>query len=138
MNPRDTNTGTVLEELILTALKRSGYIFKRHVEIGKRLSVGRHIVDLVVEKENRQILVSLKWQQVSGTAEQKVPFEIICLIDAIEKGNYEKAYLVLGGEGWKLREFYIGGGLSSFIRNADKVHISTLENFIALVNQNRL
>jgi len=26
------------------------------------------------------ILISLKWQQSSGTAEQKVPFEVICLV----------------------------------------------------------
>jgi len=32
--------------------------------------------------------------------EQKVPFEVICLMDAMEQNpNYQKAYLVLGGEG---------------------------------------
>jgi hypothetical protein len=41
--------------------------------------------------------VSLKWQQVGGTAEQKVPFEVMCLADAVRAGH---AYLVLGGDGW--------------------------------------
>jgi len=43
-------------------------------------------------------LISMKWQQVSGTAEQKVPFEVICLIEALKNngGRYSKAYLVLG------------------------------------------
>ena len=66
---------------------------------------GRHFVDAIVSKDNRQFLVSVKWQQVSGTAEQKVPFEVICLIEALQASTYDKAYVVLGGEGWKLREF---------------------------------
>lgn len=37
----------------------------------------------------------MKWQQVSGTAEQKVPFEVICLMEAVATGAYQKAYLVL-------------------------------------------
>ena len=46
-------------------------------------------------KDRQKILISVKWQQVSGTAEQKVPFEIIGLADAVLTGEYAKAYLVL-------------------------------------------
>ena len=84
------------------------------------------------------MLVSVKWQQVAGTAEQKVPFEAICLLDAVERGPYEKAYLVLGGEGWKLRQFYVGGGLNRFLALANRVEIMTLEGFVAKANQGRL
>jgi len=80
----------------------------------------------------------MKWQQVSGTAEQKVPFEVICLADAIRQGTFQKAYLVLGGEGWKLRNFYIGGGLKSYLVDAEKVEILTLEAFVGRSNQGRL
>jgi len=59
--------------------------------------MGSHVVDAVAEKNGKQILISVKWQQVSGTAEQKVPFEVLCLLEAIENGPYQKAYLVLGG-----------------------------------------
>jgi hypothetical protein len=44
-------------------------------------------------------------QQVSGTPDQMVPFEVISLADAVTKNGFAKAYLVLGCEGWTLRAF---------------------------------
>jgi len=86
------------------------------------------------------VLISLKWQQVSGTAEQKIPFEAICLAEAVlaSNGKFRAAYLVLGGEGWSLREFFVSGGLNRHLRYGDRVKIVTLETFIALANQGRL
>ena len=94
----------------------------------------------MAEKDGHRILISLKWQQSAGTAEQKVPFEVISLVQAIlDAGDeYSKAYLVLGGEGWKLRDFYTGGGLEKHLEYADKVDILTLENFVAQANQGKL
>lgn len=134
----NTRTGGVLEAMVVPALNHGGYKHQSQVRIGDRLGCGKHVVDWVVEKDGREILVSVKWQQVSGTAEQKVPFEVICLLDAIQRGPYAKAYLVLGGEGWKLRQFYVGGGLNRFLSANDQVEIMTLEGFIARVNQGRL
>jgi hypothetical protein len=109
------------------------------VRIGQRLGCGRHIVDVVAEKTGRQVLVSLKWQEVAGTAEQKVAFEVICLAEALEAGTYQKAYVVLGGEGWTLRQFYTSGGLTKYLKTAlDSVEIVTLEGFTARANQGRL
>jgi hypothetical protein len=138
MSPRDTGTGGVLEAMIVPALKRGGYEYSIQQTIGTRFGGGRHVVDLVATKDDRTILVSVKWQQVSGTAEQKVPFEIICLAEAVLIGEYTKAYLVLGGEGWKLRAFFTGGGLKDHLVHADKVEILTLESFVARANQGRL
>jgi hypothetical protein len=95
-------------------------------------------VDAVAAKDGRRVLVSLKWQQVGGTAEQKVPFEVICLAEAALTGHYDKACLVLGGEGWTLRDFFVNGGLSAHLKNIDQVRIVTLENFIALANKGEL
>lgn len=138
MVPRDTRTGSVLEQMILPALDHGGYIYQTQVHIGKRLGGGKHIVDVLVEdSEGRKIIISLKWQQVSGTAEQKVPFEAMCLAEVIlsNRDLYQKAYLVLGGEGWKLRDFFISGGLNQHMRYGDLVDIVTLEGFIARANQ---
>jgi hypothetical protein len=44
---------------------------------------------------------------------------------------------VLGGEGWKLRNFYTGG-LKQHLAHADKVEILTLESFVAKANQGEL
>lgn len=138
MSPRNTTTGKVLEDMVLPALRRGGYEFKTQQTIGTRFGGGRHVVDAIAEKEGQRYLVSVKWQQVSGTAEQKVPFEVICLAEAVLTGQFAKAYLVLGGEGWKLRSFYTGGGLQRHLVHADKVEILTLEGFVAKANQGRL
>ena len=52
------------------------------------------MADVLAEKDSQKILVSSKWQQVGGTAEQKVPFELISLIEAIKGGPFTHAYLV--------------------------------------------
>src|SRR6185503_1251762 len=97
MTPRDTRTGDVLEEMILPSLGRGGYSFQKSQDIGRRPGEGKHIVDAIATKNGRSILISSKWQQVGGTAEQKIPFEVICLMKAIRDslGKYQKAYLIL-------------------------------------------
>jgi PD-(D/E)XK nuclease superfamily domain len=124
--------------MILPALNRGGYSYQTQQNIGPRFGGGKHLVDVVAQHGDKRILVSLKWQQVSGTAEQKVPFEVMCLADAVLAGRFSKAYLVLGGEGWKLRNFYIGGGLEQHLIHAEKVEILTLERFVARANQGNL
>jgi hypothetical protein len=138
MTPGSTRTGGVLERMILPALDQGGYSYDTQVKLGKRLGIGKHVVDAIARKDDRQLLISLKWQQVSGTAEQKVPFEIICLLEALEAGMHHKAYLVLGGEGWTLRTFYTGGGLKRFLVDSDRVEVLTLEGFVGRANQGKL
>jgi hypothetical protein len=138
MSPRNTRTGGVLEQMVLPALDHGGYRHQLQVKIGQRLGCGHHYVDVVAEKDDRKILISMKWQQVSGTAEQKVPFEVICLLEALESGEFSKAYLVLGGDGWKLRDYYISDGLNKYLNYTDKVEILTLEGFAGRANAGKL
>ena len=132
---RDTRTGEVLERMILPALESGGYAYRLGVNIGQRLGQTRHILDVLARKDGQTLLVSLKWQQVSGTAEQKIPFEVISLSYAMQGGDYSRAYLVLGGDGWRLRDFYTSGGLNEHLTRPELVQIVTLERFIALANQ---
>ena len=126
---------------MIPALHLGGYRCSPNANVGTRPSGKRHLVDvLAIDKEERKILISLKWQQVGGTAEEKIPYEIISLAHALRTGNgeYADAYLVLGGDGWSLREFYLSGGLNEHLQNGDLVKIRGLESFIALANQGRL
>lgn len=138
MSPRNTRTGSVLEAMILPALKQGGYAYTTQQVIGSRFGGGRHIVDVIAEKNKQRFLVSLKWQQTGGTAEQKVPFEVISLGEIVLTGPFDKAYLVLGGEGWTLRDFYVSGELKKHLWHADKVEILTLESFVARANKGEL
>ena len=135
---RNTRTGGVLEQMVLPALEQGGYTYETQVNLGQRLGLGRHFIDAVAEKNGRKFLISVKWQQVSGTAEQKVPFEVISLIEALEAGRFEKAYVVLGGEGWTLRDFYAAGGLKKYLIDSDKVEVVRLEAFVGRANQGKL
>ncbi len=129
-----------MEQMVLPALEMGGYKVRRSVNIGSRLGVSRHIVDTLADDgDGRLHLISLKWQQVQGTAEQKIPFEVICLVDAMLRDErFFKAYLVLGGEGWKYKEFYLRGGLRPYLPNADMVNIVSMEQFVMLANQSKL
>lgn len=141
MAPRDTRTGGVLEEMVLPSLRRGGYSYRTQVVIGTRLGGRRHKVDVLARSAaGAGYLVSLKWQQGSGTAEQKVPFEAICLAEAIRtgEGQCKHAYLVLGGAGWSLRTFYTTGGLGRHLNLDGHVTILTLEDFVALANRAKL
>jgi hypothetical protein len=127
--------------MVLPALERGGYEYFRQVDIGERLGGGKHIVDLVAyDAAGHGYLISLKWQQTSGTAEQKVPYEAMCLTQAVleEPVRYSKAYLVLGGTAWTLRDFYTDGGLRPFLRHEDLLSIVNLETFVARANRGTL
>jgi hypothetical protein len=129
-----------MEQMVLPALAMGGYSVTRQKHIGTRFDVSRHNIDTyALDDSERPYLISLKWQQVSGTAEQKIPFEVLCLADAMMRNEeFYKAYLVLGGEGWRFKEFYLSGGLNAFLVNADLVNIVSLERFVELANQGKL
>lgn len=139
---RDTGTGRILEQMIVPALAGGGYKLWLQEHIGERFGgTRRHFIDVIAESPTgEKSLVSLKWQQVSGTAEQKVPFEVICLAEAVlsRPDEFSKAYLVLGGEGWTLRDFFIKGGLQKHLVYNDLVKIVTLEGFVARANRGEL
>src|SRR5713101_7912435 len=81
------------------ARERGGYVAVKQQTIGTRCGGGTHKVDAIATLGDDRILVSLKWQQTGGTAEQKVPFEVMCLADAVTAGHAVRAFLVLGGDG---------------------------------------
>jgi hypothetical protein len=53
MSPGNTNTGGVLEAMVLPALENGGYAYKTQQHIGKRLGVGKHLIDVIAKKELR-------------------------------------------------------------------------------------
>jgi hypothetical protein len=138
VTPRNTNTGGVLEAMIVPALARGGYQCSTQVKVGTRCGGGTHKVDAVASKGDERVLVSLKWQQTGGPAEQKVPFEVMCLADAVRAQYAQRAYLVLGGDGWTLRDYYTSGHLADHLVHAALVRVVTLEAFIRLANNGQL
>ena len=80
-------------------------------------------------------LISLKYQKVEGTAEEKIPFEFIKLQNAINKYGYNKAIIVLcGDEGWTLKDTYLNEEFVTQMKAiCPDVVITDEENFRATV-----
>ena len=95
-------------------------------------------MDAIARRGDDRILVSLKWQQTGGTAEQKVPFEVMCLADAVSGGRARARILVLGGDGWTLRDYFTSGKLDEHLIHAGLVKVVTLEAFVRIANNGQL
>ena len=123
--PRDTSTGKVNEADIEQFLNENyeGNVYPQ-AEVGTQFDTGKkHIVDVLLggeaykktQKAKRWIsehiggiLISLKYQGVEGTAEEKIPFEFLKLQNAIDKYGYKSAIIVLCGDGgWTLKKTYL-------------------------------
>ena len=101
---RDTSTGTNYEKRIDVFLTENKIQYRSQINIGAKRNGKRHRVDLIIDNT----LVSLKHQQVGGTAEEKVPFEFMKLQHAVEDYNYDNAIIVLSGNtGWTWKEYYL-------------------------------
>lgn len=79
------------------------------------------------------------------------------ILPALDRGGYEwrvqaetgtrpggrkhaadAAYLVLGGDGWSLRDYYVSGALADHLIHARLVNVVTLEAFVRLANNGQL
>lgn len=141
MAPGNTNSGGVLESSVIPALDKNGYKYTSQQVIGTSIRGRKHRIDVLAETPaGSEIPVSVKWQQVSGTAEEKVPYEVIKLIHAVKTsvGKYAYAYHKIGGTGWTMKDFYLDHGLREYIRDYDLVRIVSLDHFIALANRKAL
>ena len=132
-----TRTGTGQELMIESLLEFNHYDYKKQVFIGKQLFNNRYKADFVVDNS---IIVSLKWQQVAGTAEQKVIYEIASLIKIIENDNFKKAYVVIGGNGFShnAKEYLFSQEHRNILKQGDLVENIGVEDFIARLNNHNL
>lgn len=76
----------------------------REVAVGKNLSGGKQLADWVVFRPGERLdtMVSCKFQATRGTAEQKLPDEILRLIKVMRTQRHiARAHLIIGGSGWE-------------------------------------
>jgi hypothetical protein len=105
---RDTTTGTTYEKEVEHLLEKfTNLEFKTQVNVGAKRNGGKHRVDILL---NTHTLLSLKYQRVQGTAEEKIPFEVMKLHHACLDHGYQSGIIVLAGpdKAWKWKEYYLG------------------------------
>lgn len=125
-------TGKEFENFCEHLLSVAGYNVEEQVNIGLRPTGGTHNVDLLVSiDDDVRHIVSLKFQEVAGTAEEKIPYEQICLQHACETYNYETAIIVLAGPGWKHDDCYREGTLNKWM-NVPFVKVMNFDEFLEM------
>ena len=105
---RDTTTGTSYEKEVNNLLEQfSDHKVQSQVSVGIKRNGGKHYVDILLNDDE---LLSLKYQRVQGTAEEKIPFEVMKLQHAVVDHKYKSATIVLAGpdKAWKWKKYYLG------------------------------
>ena len=104
---RDTTSGSSYEIEVESLLEDySEHAVESQVMVGSKRNGGKHYCDIVL---NGNELISLKYQRVQGTAEEKIPFEFMKLQHAVNDYGYKSATIVVAGpdKAWKWKEYYL-------------------------------
>lgn len=135
---RDTNTRDVLETMIEDSLTHGGYTFLKKTKMSNRLGGGNFKADFFAQKGEQNIVVTAKWQESSGSAENKIPYDYMCLADVILKEQeLTKGYLVLGGDGWSKSNFFLNE-LRNWVNCDVDVTVILLSSFVVNARLGRL
>jgi hypothetical protein len=118
MAQRDTTTGSNYESIIEMCIKRSCEKNQlsaiSQATVGEKPGGGKHRVDWEIYRTsdpNFRGLISCKFQGTSGTAEEKIAYEVIKLLYSMKLDTrYKKSWIIMGGEGWS-------NGMRSFVNN---------------------
>lgn len=137
---RDTTSGSNYEEIIELCIKRSceknGLKAKSQSFVGDKPGGGRHRVDweiFKIDDPSQRGLISCKFQATSGTAEEKIAYEVIKLLHAMETDKrYRRSWIIMGGEGWSQgMRLFTKKDLSFWIpAMKDKVEILTTDQLL--------
>ena len=140
MAQRDTTTGSNYEAVIEMCIKRSceknDLSAISQATVGDKPGGGKHRVDWEIYKNDQpeyRGLISCKYQGTSGTAEEKIAYEVIKLLHTMKMDSrYRKGWIIMGGDGWS-------SGMKSFVNNhldewiplmKDKVEILTTDQLL--------
>ena len=118
-------TGKDYEHFCEHLLTQAGYYVLEQEIVGLRPTGGNHVTDLVVNGT----IVSLKFQDVAGTAEEKIPYEQMCLEHACHVYGYDGAIIVLAGPGWKHADAYRAGVFSTWMHTPN-VRVMNHDEFL--------
>ena len=133
---RTDKTGKDFEYYCEHLLSEAGYNVEEQTNIGLRPTGGAHNTDLLVGDIGVELLstiVSLKYQDVAGTAEEKIPYEQMCLQDACFKYGFESAIIVLAGPGWKHDDAYRNGVFNTWMHTPN-VKVMNFDEFLTHFN----
>ena len=124
----NTTVGKEVENFVEHSLEQSGYNVESQVIAGG-INQCWNYIDLVLCFDDIQDeAISLKYQSVKGTAEEKIPFEAESLAKMVRTNGYAIGTIVLCGFGWD--EFKYNWFLNEY-RPPAGVRIMSYDDFVA-------
>lgn len=136
---RKSASGKKLEKQVALCLEDSGWAVSSQYIAGYRLGkTSRHKVDLYAAKSRKDILISCKYQDVPGTASDKLFYEYACLLKAVEECLIDRAFMVLFGEHLKQANMFASQEVGKYLRLSPKVCVCDFEVFTKMVNRDTL
>ncbi len=140
MGQRDTSTGSNYEAVIEMCIRRSceknELLAIPQATVGEKPGGGKHRVDWEIYSKvdpDSRGLISCKSQGTSGTAEEKIAYEVIKLLYTMKMDpRYKKSWIIMGGDGWSpgMRAFVVEH-LSEWIPSMTKsVEILTTDQLL--------
>jgi hypothetical protein len=139
MAQRDTTTGSNYEAIIEMCIKRSceknELTAISQATVGDKPGGGKHRVDWEIYRTSdpdSRGLISCKFQGTSGTAEEKIAYEVIKLLYSMKMDpRYKKSWIIMGGEGWS-------GGMRGFVNNHLSEWIPAMINKVEILTTDQL
>ncbi len=139
MAQRDTTTGSSYEAIIEMCIKRSceknQLTALPQSTVGDKPGGGKHRVDWeIYQTENPEFrgLISCKFQGTSGTAEEKIAYEVIKLLHSMKiDPRYKKAWIIMGGDGWS-------PGMKSFVNTHLSEWIPLMQSRVEILTTDQL
>jgi len=122
MSPAGTasvKSGQRFEQSIRPWFEGTPYLptYQHSLKTGKPWG-GRMVLDVYLQRANGdRIAVSQKNQSTSGSAEEKVWWELLQLSHLVANQTVDRAYLVVMGDGWNpaLREYLFSPAIKQFL-----------------------
>lgn len=139
MASRDTSTGSNYEAIVELCIKRSCQMNNLSAipqsNVGEKPGGGKHRVDWELYQNSDPTirgLISCKFQSTSGTAEEKIAYEVIKLLHSMKfDPRYKKSWIIMGGEGWS-------SGMREFVRNHLGEWIPEMKSKIEILSTDQL
>lgn len=128
----------LIAAIIERSCKRNRLGKKGQSNVGEKPGGGKHIVDWELWEEdrpNRRALLSCKVQTTAGTAEEKIPYEVLKLLHTMDiDPRFRFGWIVLGGNGWSkgLLEFYLNDLQARIPAMVGRIRIMRSDDLISL------